>query len=382
MADQEMTKRAALETQGGRILNFFLSERTRKKWSKHLKEKSRSRMLRRAFKESTSDLRELYRICSEHISPVTCPLALISQVQRSGGSLLSQLFDGHPEIHAHPHELKIGQRKKYIWPDIDLNDSPERWFEILFEDVNLRLFKEGYRKMPKHGKHNESFLFVFLPGLQKKIFSTYIRSMSPMTRRGVFDAYMTSYFGAWLNNQNRIGEKKFVTAFTPRLAMSKDNVASFFEIYPDGRLISLIRNPKNWYPSAYRHNRAIKKKKYRDIREAIHQWMESAESMLWNKQAYRDRVCIISFEDMVGKTEAVMGHLAAFLGIAFSDILLTPTFNRYPIKANTSFNTEKHGIVSSTLSRYKTLTEEESEVIETMAEATYLQVLDEAVLFS
>ncbi len=25
------------------------------------------------------------------------PLVLISQIQRSGGSLLSQLFDGHPE---------------------------------------------------------------------------------------------------------------------------------------------------------------------------------------------------------------------------------------------------------------------------------------------
>ena len=44
----------------------------------------------------------------EHLVPVTDPLVLVSQIQRSGGTLLSQLFDGHPECHAHPHELKIG----------------------------------------------------------------------------------------------------------------------------------------------------------------------------------------------------------------------------------------------------------------------------------
>ena len=67
-----------------------------------------------------------------NITKVQAPLALISQIQRSGGSLLSQLFDGHPQIHAHPHELKIGYPKKYYWPKIDLADTPERWFLLLF----------------------------------------------------------------------------------------------------------------------------------------------------------------------------------------------------------------------------------------------------------
>jgi hypothetical protein len=53
------------------------------------------------------------------------------------------------------------------------------------------------------------------------------------------DAYMTSYFGAWLNNQNYSGEKKFITAFTARLAMGQDNMEAFFDIYPDGCLISV-----------------------------------------------------------------------------------------------------------------------------------------------
>jgi hypothetical protein len=80
---------------------------------------------------------------------------------------------------------------------------------------------------------------------------------------------------------------------------------SYFDIYPDGILISVIRDPKNWFPSAVRHN----VDKHGDIRLALTQWSESAQSMLWNKKIYEDRVCIINFDDLVKRTEAVMRYL-------------------------------------------------------------------------
>jgi hypothetical protein len=312
------------------------------------------------------------------VSPVTAPMALVSQIQRSGGSFLSQLFDGHPQVHAHPHELKIGYPKKYIWPRLDLSESPQRWFEFLFEDDVIQHFQEGYKKSDKA---TATFPFVFLPSLQRKIFLDYLGAVKkPITRRDIFDAYMTSYFGAWLNNQNIYGPKKFITAFTPRLAMMKDSMQSFFEIYPDGRLISVVRNPKNWYPSALRHEN--KKRKYDDLKQALAQWSASAQASVWNKEQYGDRVCIIRFEDLVSRTESVMRYLAEFLGIEFDRILLTPTFNNHPIEANTSFNVEKSGIMAGTLSRYKTLTAEELQIIEKMTRADYQRALGQAVVFS
>ncbi len=101
------------------------------------------------FGQSRIHLETLYQACLEHTRPVTAPLALISQIQRSGGTLLSQLFDGHPELHAHPHELKIGYPTKYTWPKIDLNDNPNRWLETLFEYSVLSHFKKGYKKEKK-----------------------------------------------------------------------------------------------------------------------------------------------------------------------------------------------------------------------------------------
>jgi hypothetical protein len=335
---------------------------------------SRLKKANQEFRQSKIHLESLSQACLEHTRPVTSPLALISQIQRSGGTLLSQLFDGHSELHAHPHELKIGYPTKYTWPKLDLKDAPNRWLETLFESSVLSHFKKGYKK---EKKRDDAFLFLFLPSVQREIFLDYVGSIDSLALRDVFDGYMTSYFGAWLNNQNSSGHKKFITAFTARLSMSKDNMESFFEIYPDGRLISLIRDPKNWYPSAIRHKPRI----CRDIEEGIDLWSKSAQAMIWNKQRYGDHVCIITFEDLITKTESVMRHLAELLEIKFEDILLEPTFNKYPIRANTSFEAEKNGIIESTLNRYKTLARGELEFIESKSTDLYGQVLSLAINF-
>ena len=333
-----------------------------------LKPELKSRLTGKALDDSRTLLANAYDSWLEHIQPVSVPLALISQIQRSGGSMLSQLFDGHPQVHAHPHELKVGYPKKHNWPPIDLNDHPDRWFEILFEDIVVRHFRYGYKKMEKY---KDTLLFIFLPSLQKALFLRYLESIDKIIQRDVFDAYMTSYFGAWVNNQNRIGDKKVVTAFTPRLAVMETNMTSFFKTYPDGRLISVVRDPKNWFPSAKRHQLD----KYGDIKKALDQWNESTRSMVRNKKTYGDRVCIITFDDLVQRTDSVMRYLAEFLKIRFDDILLTPTFNKIPIKPNTSFKLEKPGIMISALERYKTLSREELNIIEEMTGDAYTQVL-------
>lgn len=62
------------------------------------------------------------------------PLILISQIQRSGGTLLSQLLDGHPECLAHPYELKWGRPEKWNWPEVDLTADARSQFDALDEN--------------------------------------------------------------------------------------------------------------------------------------------------------------------------------------------------------------------------------------------------------
>ena len=349
-----------------RVMSYFIG--------KYVKIRYRIWMLRKEANESVLHPEDLSRICLQHVFPVTSPIALISQIEGSGGSFLNQLFDGHPELHIHPHELLLGCQEKHHWPRIDLNDAPENWFGLLFEDIVSRYNQQGY-VMGKGDK--ETFPFVFIPPLQRKIFLDYIHSLQSITSRDVFNGYLTSYFGAWLNNQNYNGQKKFVTAYSPRLATIKENMELFFETYPDGRLISLIRDPKNWLPFARMHW----PEKYDDATVSLQQWNESAQATLWNKEKYGDRVCLIKFEDLLSKTEAVMRHLANFLGIEFDDILLVPTFNRFPLMVNTGSTTGDHGIAGSPLSEERASTGWELNATAGMTSEKYSLALKETVRF-
>ena len=376
MVDNFITDRITITELSKLVLNSTVDKESRRLLKKYRKSRSRAKMIKKELKESKSHLTDLCSAYLKNVYPITAPVALISQIQRSGGSLLAQLFDSHPEVHAHPYELTIGKPKKYIWPKIDLNDNPERWIEILFEDIVIKHFKEGYRKGPQA---DQTFPFVFLPPLQKKIFLHYLDSFSSITPRNIYDAYMTSYFGAWLDYQNSHGDKRFITAFTPRLAIIAESIESFFQIYPDGRLISIIRDPKNWYPSALKHK--VHKSKYQDIRNALELWIRNAQAILRNREEYGERVCILTFEDLVGKTELVMRYLAEFLGIQFDEVLLTPTFNKIPIRANTSFESTQNGIMNDPLARYKMLGEEDLHIIDSLTTREYEKVLNQAATF-
>lgn len=357
-----------------RIPAYLITEEKRKKISEYLKAWFRLRMIRKLSSQNLLHLNDLKQTCLKHILPVTEPLVLISQIQRSGGSFLCDLFDGHPQIHARPHELMLGCAKKSIWPQIDLSDRPECWFEVLFEKVVIKHAQQGCKKGLRD---QESFAFFFVHPLQKEIFLTYLKSSNSRKLRDVFDAYMTSYFGAWINNQNINGPKKIVTALTARLAEQKENMEYFFDIYPDGRLISIIRNPKDWYSSALQHDPA----KSGDLVGAISQWNERTRAAISGKQHYGERMCIVAFEDLLEKTEAIMRYLAEFLGIEFDGILLVPTFNKFPIKTHTSFKAENHGVINGPLSRDTILNRQQLDTIEKMTRETYPRVLNEAVKF-
>jgi hypothetical protein len=286
----------------------------------------------------------LCRIRLEHAVQVREPLVLISQIQRSGGTLLSQLFDSHPECHAHPHELQIGYPKKTRWPPLNL-DAPETWFPMLFERTAGKQLERGYHKPP--GK--DRFPFLFLPKLQRSIFEECIASRPIHKERDVLDCYMTSYFNAWVDNQNlHAGSKAVVTGFAPSLSMDMANVERFFAAYPDGKLISIIREPTAWYASARKHH-----PHYGILDEAVGLWCRSTSAAMEAHDRFRDRVLILRYEQLVLQTEATMRRVAGALGITMSPTLLSPTFNGRPIRANSADPVARHGILPERTYAYR-----------------------------
>ncbi|MBA2764810.1 MAG: sulfotransferase [Thermoleophilaceae bacterium] len=321
------------------------------------------------------EAQRLFRHRREHITEIDQPLVLISQMQRSGGTLLSELFDGHPQLHAHPYELHIGHPTKYDWPVLDLDAGPEEWHEILHEEILERYFDQGYHKYArKHVAYQDENLeahpFTLVPSFQRSLFLELASEREIRTQRDVLDLYMTSYFNAWLDNQNLHGtEKRFVIGFCPRLAWGTSR-AAFLEAYPDGRQISAIRDPNGFFASA----RLAYPQKYGDITEAIGLWRMAAEEILAAKQERPDAVHVVAFETLLSETEATMRAACTFLGIDFDPILTRPTFNRRPIKANSSFRVSRHGILDEPICRTETLSDDERNAIEEWVGETYREV--------
>jgi len=103
--------------------------------------------------------------------------------------------------------------------------------------------------------------------------------------------------------------------------------------------------------------------------------------MLWNKETYGARVCLIKSEDLLSKTNAIMHYLAGFLGIEFDDILLVPTFNKLPATAKARLKEEKQDTQSGPPLSGRELTEQELNIIERETSETYTLVLKEVVTF-
>jgi hypothetical protein len=321
---------------------------------------------------------------TQHYGEVDQPLVLVSQIDRSGGTLLSQLFDDHPQLHAHPYELHTGHPKKYVWPTLDLDAGPQEWFGVLHEPPAERAFREGYRKVAQPNappEDVETFPFVLPPLLQREVFEAYVARRRPTTEREVFDCYMTSYFNAWLDNRNLLGrDKRWITAFAARLSNEPASVQGLFDTYPDGRLISIVRDPRSWYASARGVRDLVqtksKERKYGTVEAGIEVWREGTEALLANRERHGERVLLLSFDELVGETEATMRVVADWLGIDFLPVLTEPTFNGQPIKADSSFAVASHGVVTDPLSRYREkLSGEEIDYIEREALALYERAL-------
>jgi hypothetical protein len=301
--------------------------------------------------ELTHDLERALRPRRENVVPVDQPLALLCQAQRSGGTLLGWLFDGHPQCHVHPHELLIGYPKPHMWPELGLDEAPETWYAKLKEAYLTTLFRKGRRMIPMKApgeKSKGAYPFLLPPAFHRLIFLEEIERRSPITsERQILDAYMTSLFNAWLDNQNLRGaEKRWVVAFSPRRAWG-EGLDKLFELYPNGRLISILRDPPSWFTSAQGRDPEA------DPQTLLEHWKRSTQEMIDAKGRYSDRVFIVRFEELVRETEKAMRALARFLGIDFDPVLTTPTFNGYPVGANSSYEVRSTGVVTDPVERYK-----------------------------
>ena len=320
------------------------------------------------------DFERALRPRRENVVAVREPLVLICQAQRSGGTLLGRLFDGHPRCHAHPHELLIGYRRPHTWPELPLDEKPEAWFAKLSEEKLALLFLKGKRRIPLKGGTNEEearYPFIMPPAFQRLVFLDEVGRRAPIgSEREVLDCYMTSLFNAWLDNQNLRGaQKRWVVAFSPRRAWG-EGLERFFGIYPDGRLISILRDPLSWFSSAQGRDPEAEPGGLLEL------WKRSVREMLEADRRFGEQLRVVRFEELVLDTAGTMRRLADWLGIEFDAGLAIPTFNGYPVGPNSSYQTSQTGVLTDPVERYKQLlSDEQQELIRSECDDLHQQAL-------
>jgi hypothetical protein len=259
------------------------------------------------------------------------PLFLISQAQRSGGTLLLRLLDGHPQCHVVPFQMR-GLDAAAKQPPETLGEA----WRTLWDPKLARRYEAGHRQRKRDVLDDEeTFPFELQPELQRRMFDACAGGFVSPTLRDFFDCYFTSYFNGWRGYANLDGPKRWVVGFEPGVARSLRRRTAVRDIYPDGRVVSIVRDPWSWYASARRWE-----PRWADRETALEHWRRIAGgSLKWRRQRGKQRreVRVLRFEDLLTDTEQTMRRLAGWLGIESRPELVEPTFNGRPISANTSF---------------------------------------------
>jgi Sulfotransferase family len=303
-----------------------------------------------------------------HLVPADQPLVLITQAPRSGGTLLMRLFDSHPQCHVFPHEME-----GLLAGDASITPDPDQPWMRAFERRLGVLLDRGYRQaMPRLNFDRDSYPILIPPLLQRRIFAALTANLRGESERDVLDLYVTAYFNAWLDNRNLYvpEEKRWVVGFAPGLITNRKAMRRFESEYPDGRLISVIRDPWSWYLSARRWS-----PRWQDLDQAIKAWKKAAKAgRLW-AEAHPETARIVTFERLLRATRKTIRSLAGWLEIENSTSLTTPTTNAVPVKSNSSFTAKESAVDHEPLERYKELlSSEEIERIDELAAGAYRKV--------
>ena len=294
------------------------------------------------------------------VRPITQPLVLISQVQRSGGTLLARLLDGHPQLLAHPHEIQWGCPTKSDWPTDDLLPIDQTNFAhqikqlmqpwLWIASVNGFYWKrdgntEAGEVDLKFDLKQSLRLFQLMCARFEEIKTKKKKSKAIQfdSRRQVLSIYLASFFYCFYDEeiQSSFAHRRYVTGFIPGLLEKRESVTRFRADYPDGWLISVIRDPSSWLASAVPH--------FRDEPETvIHRWTASTSAAISQASG---RTILIDYRSLVTDTETVMRQICTRIGIDWNPCLLEPTFLGAPQTPNSSFSVDRTGIVREAAAR-------------------------------
>jgi Sulfotransferase family len=296
------------------------------------------------------------------------PLVLVTQAPRSGGTLLLRLFDGHRSCLTIPHEL--GR----MLPAGSLPREPRAAFDALTPKPVYKWHESGveigWSRLA--GPRMHRYEFRLPPPLLLRLFADLAERSPVHSDRELLDAYFTAYFNAWLEGPGLDAERTWLVGFEPGGIAKPGRMERFDENYPDGRVISVVRDPWSWLVSARRWNRRLTHPKV-----ALRLWLQATEAALAYRRRQPQRLLVVSFDDLLIRTRGTMESVARFLRIPFAEALLAPTFAGRPTDSNSSFPGLSAGVSAApVVDRRSELGVRDERAVDRLAGRTWERVLE------
>jgi hypothetical protein len=235
-------------------------------------------------------------------------------MRRSGGTLLANLFDGHPDCSVLPFEDWHTRRKARFFPHHN--------FLFPWLTPRWRLFVCGFRNASYRRKLEQWQPGADLAGYERELRECAARATS-VSRfyRDSCELYFQFFHGSALR-------AKLINHCADLCLLAPWQLRRIFGSY---RMILSVRDPRAVFWSML--NLETGRFTERSLPTFCSNWKKSVKSYYLSDPS----VLRCRFEDLLAEPKATMESLSQGLGISFSDILLTPTRHGRETEANSSF---------------------------------------------
>ena len=308
----------------------------------------------------------------EWIKKIGEDVVWICQLPRSGGTLLLRLFDSHPEFHCYPAVFGFNNEER-IWPERNaFKGGSDEVLEKVFSYMNMEKFHLRGVSKQSSNMEQEIYPIYFSGRWYREIFKLVLKNKKP---RNYFDAFFTALFNAWKNNQNLYGQKKYITGQMTlrRPELYQKNFMNFKAVYPNGKMIFIIRKPDDWLASAI--NLRVSTPFSKNPNEIMEYYKIVLRQVV--EMVNDDNFIVFKFEDFVLKTKSVISALCKLLDIKWSESLTFPTFNGAPFYQNSSFKLDRKASVDpSVIGKGKTLSKSVLSAIDEECLELYRQMVE------
>ena len=256
---------------------------------------------------------------------------------KSGTSLLTALFDGHPEILSYPEKTMFFRR---FLPAIEGKTFTEKMH--LAETLLIHIFEWDSENPPAHQRDypDRDYSGISFEAVREEMCRQI--TQEPESPNQFLNAAIISYgkVSGMLGEETRHWIEK-----TPYNEYYADQI---FTGWPEAQCIHIVRDPRDNFVSYQ------KKQKKWSAAMFGKNWVKSIRAGLENQKKFGAlRYFIVKFEDLLTNPEETMRILADFVGIKWNESLLLPTRSGDVWRGNSMFAEKFQGISQKPLYRWK-----------------------------